>query len=402
MKKILKSAIMLMGAAAMLAACADDRDSNPTLPKLDTFQLNTPAYANGLVDLTASDAIQLTWSQPAYGFPAAMNYIVQLSTTGEFTTSVAQAQADESGATKANYAEIETPYVIPEADIEVSTVARMLQQIEGWTEDAVPAQQKVYARVLSFINGAANVDSLYSNVVAFNVAPYYVELSDADPVIWYLIGGTIGDGSWSNTTDGIGTSIQPMFTLVGEEYDKVKGTGKIGYTGYFTASQGFKLIMVPGEGTWKEQIGTTDGALSPVRNDGGSSNFFVPEDGYYTVIYDTSTECDVTVTKLADTPATYAEMFFTGTYGVWDDLKAMSPVHTYGGAINHDWYYDLDATAGDTELKFLTDSSWAVNWGSDTFPTGFGVANGANIPVKAGTYRILFNDITGTYTFIEK
>lgn len=402
MKKILKSLFLLLGGVCLFAACADDNDSNPTLPSLETFQLNTPVFSAGLVDLASSETLRMTWSQPDYGFPAAMNYILQFSTDGTFTTSVADAEADETGATIANYTEIATPYVTPEADVEASALAKLLEQIAKWDEANVPAEQTVYARVLSYINGAANIDSLYSNVVSFKVVPYYVALKEADPVIWYLIGGTIGDGSWSNSADGIGTSIQPMFTLAGEEYNKTTGTGKIGYTGYFIASQGFKLILVPGEGTWKEQIGTSDGALSPVRNDGGSSNFFVPEDGYYSIVYDTNTECDVTVTKLDYTPSSYDAMYFTGTYGVWDDLKSMTPIHTFAGAINHDWYYDLDATDGDTELKFLTDSSWAVNWGSDTFPTGYGVANGPNIPVTAGTYRIFFNDITGTYTFIEK
>jgi hypothetical protein len=402
MKKILKSALLMLSGICLLAACADDNDSNPVLPSIDTFKLNTPTFSAGLVDLASSETLRLTWSQPDYGFPAAMNYIVQFSTDGTFATSVAQAEADETGATVADYMEIATPYVTPEASIEASALAKMLVQITKWNEAAVPATQTVYARVLSYINGASNIDSLYSNVVSFNVAPYYVELQDAAPIIWYLIGGTIGDGSWSNSVDGIGVSIQPMFTLAGEEYDKAKGTGKIGYTGYFTASQGFKFILVPGESTWAEQIGTTDGALSPVRNDGGSQNFFVPEDGYYSIILDTSTDCDVTVTKLDAAPDSYTDMFFTGTYGVWDDLKSMSPVHTYAGAVNHDWYYDLDATAGDTEMKFLTDSSWSTNWGAAEFPTGIGVANGANIPVKAGNYRVIFNDITGSYTFIEK
>lgn len=400
MKKILKSTFFVLGAVCLLAACADDRDSNPTLPKVDTFTLNTPTFSGGLVDLASSESLRFTWSQPDYGFPAAMNYILQFSLDNNFTTSIAEADADESGSLLANYGEIETPYVTPQANVDASVVAKILQQLGKWTEGAVPATQKVYARVFSYINGAANVDPLYSNVVEFSVAPYYVELKEAEPIIWYLIGGTIGDGSWSNSADGIGTSIQPMFTLVGEEYDKVKGTGKIGYTGYFIASQGFKLILVPGEGTWKEQIGCNDG--TPVRNDGGSGNFFVPEDGYYTITYDTGTECDVTVTKCDETPTVWNTLTFTGGFSGWDTgANEMTPISTFAGAVNHDWYFDF-SSAEDTEGKFLTNHDWGTNWGSDTFPTGFGVGNGPNIPVAAGSYRIFFNDITGTYTFIEK
>jgi hypothetical protein len=41
-----------------------------------------------------------------------------------------------------------------------------------------------------------------------------------------------------------------------------------------------------------------------------------------------------------------------------------------------------------------------VNWGATEFPTGIGVQNGSNIPITAGTYVVVFNDITGGYNFI--
>ena len=401
MNKILSSALLLLAGVSLFTACSDDNDSNPTLPKLpqeNAFQLNTPAFASTAVLLAESDALHFTWSQPAYGFPAAMQYVLQLSVTGTFNTSLAEAEADETGATRADYAEVETAFVTPEASVKGSDMARLLQRICLWAEDAVPAAQTITARVLSYINGAANVDSLYSNPVSFTVAPYYVELSAAEPVIWYLVGGTIGDGAWGNASDKIGTSLMPMSTLAGEEYDKVKGTGKIGYTGYFIASQGFKLVLVPG--SWDEQIG--QGSDGYVRNDGGSGNLSVPEDGYYSIVFDTSTDCDVTISKLDATPATYTAVSVIGAYGDWDNDVAMTPVSTFDGAINHDWWCDFDATAGDTELKFRANNSWDINWGASTFPTGFGAQNGPNIPVAAGSYRIIFNDITGTYTFIEK
>ena len=62
-----------------------------------------------------------------------------------------------------------------------------------------------------------------------------------------------------------------------------------------------------------------------------------------------------------------------------------------------------DATYSEnTELKFAADSGWAVNWGSTIFPVGVGVQNGANIPVEAGTYTVVFNDLLGKYYFITQ
>ena len=89
----------------------------------------------------------------------------------------------------------------------------------------------------------------------------------------------------------------------------------------------------------------------------------------------------------------------------------MTPVNTVEGVVNHVWKYELDATAGDTTAKFLY-TGWAPNWGSTTFPYGFGVNGGANIPVTAGNYLVsvdftnryvvLLNDIDGYYHFFSK
>lgn len=53
-------------------------------------------------------------------------------------------------------------------------------------------------------------------------------------------------------------------------------------------------------------------------------------------------------------------------------------------------------------MKFLVDSSWNPNWGGANFPFGWGVGGGDNIPVEAGDYRVIFNDITGYYHFYSK
>lgn len=51
-------------------------------------------------------------------------------------------------------------------------------------------------------------------------------------------------------------------------------------------------------------------------------------------------------------------------------------------------------------VKFRQDNAWSINWGSDTFPTGFGYQDGPNIPIpNIGNYNIFFNRITGEYSF---
>ena len=52
------------------------------------------------------------------------------------------------------------------------------------------------------------------------------------------------------------------------------------------------------------------------------------------------------------------------------------------------------------EAKFRQDDNWDINWGGDTFPTGWAYFNGPNIPVLEGTYNVYFNTLTSAYNFV--
>lgn len=60
----------------------------------------------------------------------------------------------------------------------------------------------------------------------------------------------------------------------------------------------------------------------------------------------------------------------------------------------------LDLIAGN-RLKFRTNGSWTTNWGGTAFPMGTAVLSGENeiIVDISGTYDIIFNRLTGAYTF---
>ena len=402
MKKIFLSTLLLLGGLFAFTSCEEDNYDNPALVQPTQFKLNTPAYADEVIDLAQSTAVRLTWSQPDYLFPVVANYYMQLSTTGQFNVSVAEAEADESKSLVADYVVADDANTVCERDFPAGDIAKMLQKLCKWTEDEVPAELEVYVRMYANIpvSGGAMppVGAIASNVVKIKVAPYYVELKDALPEMWYIIGASVGDGSWSNDAGAVGKAIVPMNLKKNFAYDKKTGEGEIVYTGYFESEKGFKIIHVPG--SWAEQWGQ-DGEFGKYRQkdaDGEGSDIKVPADGYYTITLDTKN--DVLDIVETEAPAKkYDVMYITGSFNGWADPGiSMTAVNT-AVANNHVWSYTLDANDEAVECKFMQ-QGWGISWGGTTFPYGGG--SGDNIKVPQGVYTVIFNDIDGSYNFIAK
>lgn len=208
---------------------------------------------------------------------------------------------------------------------------------------------------------------------------FTIETISATPETWYLVGGCIGDGTWDNAADKIGTSLFPLAFI---------GDKKIAYTGYFT-TDGFKLIKTPG--SWDDQWGQGIGGY--VKNDGGSGNLSVATAGWYTVTLDYAN--DVLTIEPTSAPTQTYEVGIAGGFNGWS-FQAMSKCTNS----DHLWKTDLTVDS-DQKGKFLIDG-WTVNWGATDFPTGIGTQNGSDIPIAAGSYVVIFNDITGGYNFISK
>lgn len=409
---------LLVGIISLFASCSDDNDSNPTLIQPKEFVLNTPAYANEtIIDLEKSTGLELTWSQPKYtadNAPINATYEVQVSPTNSFTVSTDEAAADESGEKVPDYAVLSNTTQKCNISASAEEMDKALVKILKWTEENVPAEQEMYVRVNAYIlEGTSRLNPVASNSVKLNVKPYYIELKDAVPTMWYLVGNMFG-AKWANDKN-IGVDALPMFLKPNFSYDKKTGAGKIEYTNYFLTGDyndkaecdgaGFKIL--PASFNWDYSMnadGATKGTII-YRNGGSDGGHIVaPEAGYYTITLNTA-DNTAKMEKYEGAVNNYGTIQISGSFNDWTDT-AMLPYNTEG-VENHAWYYVMDVPAGDTaQFKFKIAGSWETSWGygaEDGAINMYGKceSGGKNIGLAEGKYVISFNDITGAFSIVK-
>ena len=408
---------LLFGIISLFASCSDDNDSNPTLIQPTEFTLNTPEYANSTIDLEHSTGLGLTWSQPKYtadNAPINATYEVQVSPTNTFTVSTDEAAADESGEKVPDYAVLRNTTEKCNVSASAEEIDKALVKILKWTEGNVPATQEVYVRVNAFVQeGTSRLNPVASNSVKLNVKPYYIELKDAVPTMWYLVGNMFG-AKWGNNKD-IGVDALPMFLKPNFSYDKKTGAGEIEYTNYFLTGDynekaecdgaGFKIL--PLSFNWDNSMnadGATKGTI--INRNGGSDggHIVAPEAGYYTITLNTA-DNTAKMEKYEGNVTNYGTIQITGSFNEWADTP-MLPYNTEG-VENHAWYYVMDVPAGQTaQFKFKIAGSWDTSWGygaADGAINMYGKcdAGGKNIGLAEGKYVISFNDITGSFSIVK-
>lgn len=408
---------LLVGIISLFASCSDDNDSNPTLIQPKEFVLNTPAYANATIDLEKSTGLELTWSQPKYtadNAPINATYEVQVSPTNSFTVSTDEAAADESGEKVPDYAVLSNTTQKCNISASAEEMDKALVKILKWTEENVPAEQEMYVRVNAYIlEGTSRLNPVASNSVKLKVKPYYIELKDAVPTMWYLVGNMFG-AKWANDKN-IGVDALPMFLKPNFSYDKKTGAGEIEYTNYFLTGDyddkaecdgaGFKIL--PASFNWDYSMnadGATKGTII-YRNGGSDGGHIVaPEAGYYTITLNTA-DNTAKMEKYEGAVNNYGTIQISGSFNDWTDT-AMLPYNTEG-VVNHAWYYVMDVPAGDTaQFKFKIAGSWETSWGygaEDGAINMYGMceSGGKNIGLAEGKYVISFNDITGAFSIVK-
>ena len=413
MKKILSMAALALTSVVMFTACEDDRDSNPTLTQPTTFVLNKPAVGEGVVDLAQSSVISLSWSQPE-GYtdkdaPVVATYSIQLSTKGSFGTAY-DADAEDNSA--ADYIALDETTTSCTHNLPAADVATALQKLNRWAETEVPAVSELFVRVKSVVLDASSNEyfPIYSNPVSLKVAPYYVELKNATPIMWYLVGNMFG-AKWGSV---IGESALPMFLVPGYEYDKKAGEGTIQYLNYFITDDykdngesdlaGWKIQ--PSDFNWDYGMTGNSGKKGEIiyRNKGADGgHILAPENGYYLVTMDTKT-LTAKMEKQDITPKVLDKMGISGAFNGWE-FEAMLPYNSEG-VENHAWYYVLEVTPdvctdGVCGFKFRPNEEWK-GYGSVKNAVNYvGVAgDGEDLGLPVGKYCISYNDINGEFSIV--
>lgn len=400
MKKFSIMASLLLGLLAF-TACETDRDDNPKMQNPTTFTLLNPVIGDNVVDLEHSKSIELkAKTQPDYGYPAAVQYGVQMSLDNDWTV------VEEEGATPKFYT-IDGNSTSLTFDVPSSEIDKGIMLIRGYQDvsEFPEGEETVYLRMTAQLVNDETGHIVYSNVVTVTVDPYYMELKDAAPEIWWMVGAKFGNGSnWGNNADC--SNMTPLYVNPANEYDKKDGTGVIEYIGWFDTDEEFKIIAPAGLGNWNFGIceGTEEGGYR-YRSDGDepSGNIKVTVGGYYKLELDTKAHT-LTMTPYEGTVKKWDEMHMPGSYQGWnfEATSLMSPLTTYKEC--HDWDITFFATPQEDkncEVKFAAGTDWGNDWGGTLFPNGF-TDTSNNISVPAGTYRVIFNDITGYYMFIAK
>lgn len=214
MKKSIKNMLLfclVTTALPFLASCDKDLDSNPTLQNPDSFVLNTPAIALGgnTYDLETAKTLNLTTTQPDYGFPLATVYQVQVALQKEFKEDA--------------YTTLESAYTTANMDVdgtELNNAVVDLYQNQNNGDDPSGKVMPIYIRLRAHIN---NSDSGYVNSNAVELPKVVVSYIATLPKAFYLAGSSIRKGENAK-------ALAPVYGSTGEYY----GLAYIGSEGDMT------------------------------------------------------------------------------------------------------------------------------------------------------------------------
>lgn len=208
MKKIFNIIAALACVGSIFTACEESQDLTDPKAQQPTDKnfLNTPPTANYRYDLSGTESVTLSLSQPDYGVGTVPTYAVQLSLDPEFDGVPAQWRYNGAESTPQNYIELPSTYTTTTITIAAREVADAINGCRGYNkleqldEDTYTDYDgPVYLRVRSYFPGASDeVYDLYnviSNAITLNYVKAYPTIRV--PGFIFLVGAPEG---WAGPT----------------------------------------------------------------------------------------------------------------------------------------------------------------------------------------------------------
>lgn len=253
MKKFNIMASLLLG-ALLFTGCDADRDDNPVLDlskPQQPIKLNTPTFANGTYDLENSESIELTCTQPSYGFPATATYVVQLSVDedmskpNELTTTYSSNKMNVSA-----------------KELAIATTKQLMEKRNKKQED-FPIEETVYLRIRAFIAGVTGTEAL-SNIVKLNKVKTKFALPDVSVPNPFYFNGKFNGNDWEKAVESVpvngdestqwriayidteGVQVSPVAGAPNYEEDMITTTYTCSAAGFSVSDEGIIKTNTPG------------------------------------------------------------------------------------------------------------------------------------------------------------
>lgn len=177
MRKLYISAVLMLGVLAF-SAC-EDQDATPVFQEPTTFVLNTPAYVNGTYNLENSTSLELTCSQPDYGFTAGTSYAVEVSLSGVFDGTESTVLGTKYTSARMN---------VDAAEIAAALTALATTADPTLTEEDFPMETEVHVRLIASLTASGKGEIVSNTIILPSVRLYFALPPVNLPDELYLIG----------------------------------------------------------------------------------------------------------------------------------------------------------------------------------------------------------------------
>ncbi len=198
MKKIFNRMLLVMVAfLPMLTSCSDDNGSNPTVYQPTEFVINASPFSEHYIQLSADNTVNLTWSQPNYGFNALATYQIQVGLVNNGTVT----WNEKNGAPKY----LKTTYTTCNVNISGDELAESICDLDGFKDAESYTPQgfrEVALRVYSSLYNANSEEIANSGIVSNNYVTFkHMAAFNAvkSPAYIYLVGNPTG---WATPNEG--------------------------------------------------------------------------------------------------------------------------------------------------------------------------------------------------------